>query len=549
MRSLAQSLYDHDTLTLRVIGEWWELDLSGLEKAEAVVHLAQALAAVDMEREINFLTAEEAAAVRDLVAQGGKMPVAVFSREHGEVRQMGPGRLEREEPWLDPASAAEGLWYRGFLYRGFDDSTEGLIEYYHLPDELLSQFEHQAPPVEETVAPGIAPLAAPPNAGAGDNTTAVDDLTTLLAVALRLSLQEAQAENLADWLLDPDPERRSLLLNLAHESGWLRKSDGSVRPTREAVEWLKRGREQQLVALADGWSKSEWNDLCHTPGLHCEGDNWRNDPILARTAVLEAIPRTKEWYGLADFLAAIKAANPDFQRPDGNYDTWYIRDAEHQAFLAGFESWDLVEARLIRFMLQGPLSWLGIVEVAARGNGDLAFRLTPRGLDWLLQRQPPHDEVRVPIRVLADAAIEVGHEADRYVRFQVARIAEVEETAPERPFRYRLTPASLALAAEQGIKPERLMQFLQKAAEGGVPKSVERAIARWSEQGVEGRLEPVMVLRVQDPAILETLRSNPKTRDFLAESLGELAVTVKPGMWAQLRAATAQLGLFLDVAG
>ena len=32
---------------------------------------------------------------------------------------MGPGKMEREEPWLDPANAAESLWYRGFLFRGF----------------------------------------------------------------------------------------------------------------------------------------------------------------------------------------------------------------------------------------------------------------------------------------------------------------------------------------------------------------------------------------------------------------------------------------------
>jgi hypothetical protein len=82
-----------------------------------------------------------------------------------------------------------------------------------------------------------------------------------------------------------------------------------------------------------------------------------------------------------------------------------------------------------------------------------------------------------------------------------------------------------------------------------VPASVRRGLTRWSENGVEGRLQSVVVLRVGDPAILETLRANPKTRDYLGESLGDLAVALRPGDWAAFREATAQLGLLLDSDG
>jgi len=64
---------------------------------------------------------------------------------------------------------------------------------------------------------------------------------------------------------------------------------------------------------------------------------------------------------------------------------------------------------------------------------------------------------------------------------------------------------------------------------------------------VEGRLQSVVVLRVGDPAILETLRTSPKTRDFLTEALGELAVVVRAGQWEAFRQAVAGLGLLLDV--
>ena len=65
-------------------------------------------------------------------------------------------------------------------------------------------------------------------------------------------------------------------------------------------------------------------------------------------------------------------------------------------------------------------------------------------------------------------------------------------------------------------------------------------------RGVEGRLETAVILRVREAGILETLRTNPKTRDFIDESLGELAATVRLENWEKLRQAAAQLGLLLD---
>ena len=59
---------------------------------------AEALAAADLTEQLEYLEPEESAALAELVRLGGRAPVAVFSRDHGEVRAMGPGRLEREEP-------------------------------------------------------------------------------------------------------------------------------------------------------------------------------------------------------------------------------------------------------------------------------------------------------------------------------------------------------------------------------------------------------------------------------------------------------------------
>ena len=119
MHSLEKALFDHELITLRIIGEWWELDLTGEQKPACVKSLSEALGRLDMPTELSYLGPEEASALEDLIQAGGQMPVAKFERNHGAVRQMGPGRLEREEPWMDPVSAAEALWY--------NDSTDGIM--------------------------------------------------------------------------------------------------------------------------------------------------------------------------------------------------------------------------------------------------------------------------------------------------------------------------------------------------------------------------------------------------------------------------------------
>lgn len=677
MRSLKQSLDEHELIVLRVIGEWWELDLTGHDKPACIEALTIRLQELDLVEEKRYLPPEEVAALDDLIKHSGKKPVAAFARQHGEERLMGPGRLEREEPWFDPESATESLWYRGLLYRGFDQTADGMIEFYYLPDELYAQFTSVADeedeaadsigddslaeseyedveepayedidepvyedideleyedidesetealyePIDEEEATAVSPpsfnapgtdeddpdaimpgatlptprktpflkerpsrIARPvqppptpspnPPPKPADSTLqptppparsaqisltavsppptilvaavdAVDDLTALLTIAQQVGLDAAAGKKVAPFLLDPTPDRRSLLLNLALELEMLRETPNGLRPTRTAVSWLQQSREQQLQALADAWSSSQWNELRHTPGLICEGD-WQNDPITARSDLLTLLPQTVGWYRVTDFVNYVKQENPDFQRPDGIYDTWYIRDEATNTFLSGFESWDKVEGRLIRTMLEGPMRWLGLVVLAHTIDGRL-FMPTDRLIEWLNSVTPAADEVRVPLRVEPTGILSVPHTTDRYHRFQAARISEPLPVNAKRPFQYRLTPAALARAQQEGISADRILEFLQTASGQPLPPGVKRGINRWSERGVEGKVESVVVLRVREAGILETLRQNPRTRDYIGESLGDLAAAVRPGQWAALRDAVAQLGLLLDI--
>jgi hypothetical protein len=549
LRDLESSLMDHDLVVLRVIGEWWGLDLTGSQKLDCARILAETLGQVNMMQELAYLDPDEAQALQELVEVGGRMAVAPFERRHGPVRQMGPGRLEREEPWLDPAGPAEALWYHGLLYRSFDEIEGDVIESYFVPEELYARFpqtDFRDSSSESNELPPIEPVAAP-DAFVSGTPNAVHDLTALLAAAQLGPIREGEAGRLMPLLLVPHPDRLSLLLTLAEELELLRGSAEGSRPTRLVVDWLNQSLEAQSHSLVDAWSRSAWNDLCHTPGLVCEGSAWHNEPILARAALLDVLVRSTDWFETSAVVELIKTTDPDFQRPDGDYDTWYIRDATSMAYITGFENWDNVERRLIHFMLEGPLAWLGMVDIATGHDGpETLFRLSEQAVNWLEGRPPNTEEVTAPIVVQEDATLLVPQNANRYHRFQIARIAEPRSPELGKPQRYVLTPRSLTLAREQGVRPDRLLSFLADASGRPIPSSFRRAVERWAKNGTEARLQRSVILQVKEAEILEKLRANARTRPYLAESLGELAVKVREDDWPVLRSAAAQLGLLLD---
>ena len=65
-------------------------------------------------------------------------------------------------------------------------------------------------------------------------------------------------------------------------------------------------------------------------------------------------------------MTAVHQQQPDFQRPAGDYDSWFLRDQQSGEFLRGFEHWDEVDGALLRYLICGPLHWLGGVDRPAR---------------------------------------------------------------------------------------------------------------------------------------------------------------------------------------
>lgn len=444
MPTTTQMLASYPDILLQVIAELRGAFLDAADNREEALELlaAQITEPTSTQmayQEVTDMAEQTHEAIETLLKEEGEMVEAQFSRQFGSIRQMGPAKLERETPWLYPENIAEMLFYYGLLGRGIKGSGSTAHTIVYLPSDIIPWLPH---PHSATTDGGLSLMPTPPPPAARTmlaDDSFLEDAGSLLGFlhsdSLRLNGDGPNPEDIERFIQrlqlpfsDDSPElstRLALLLHLANRMGWLRRNEGNtIQLTGNRVrEFLEKTRAEQRFSLWEAWRNStEWNDLFRTPGLECTNTgSWQNDPLQTRAALLHFLSRLQPgaWYSLSEFCALVKEHEPDFQRPTGNYDTWYIRSTTTQEFLKGFENWEAVEGALIRFVFTGPLHWLAAVDLAEPSAGDdFQFSLSQWGAFWLGHDAPqPHDQTRRPIQVGEDFSITLAYGTPLAERF------------------------------------------------------------------------------------------------------------------------------------
>jgi hypothetical protein len=539
MRSLAQSLLDHPMAMLRGVAQVNGLSLLSNHRDEAAAQLAELLGAPGA-AEVALAACSTGAqdAWRSLLAAGGRMKVPAFIRQFGAIRPAGPGRLERDTPWQKPATAAEELWYRGLIYRAFADLAGAPAEYFYVPTDLLPDVPPVPQPTNSAESIPVEPAPSAPVHGSRALSSLSVDMTLLLGMLQETPLplsksggwRASDEKRLLDGLLMPDKLRLRLLVTLALDAGWFRPEHGELRVVRgSATEWLRSSLWEQMTRLFEIWAHSaRWNDLRRVPELQAEGE-WQNNPVVARRAILAAVAQkaADHWLPLTALVTHIKQMNPDFQRPDGNYASWYIKDLATGSYVTGFEGWESVEGRLICFVITHVLYWLGAVELS--DPEPQGFRLSRSGAAWIANAVTPAMPRPSQMLVQEDFTVQVPLLAPNQDRIRLLRFAERHSTGTPwaQPQYYRITRSSLHRARESGLDPERILQFLHKACSGSIPVAVSEGLKRASQTGGQKiRLTRSVVLRVAEAATLAALRGDAKIAPLLGDLISAQAVLV-----------------------
>lgn len=540
MPDLSQSLQHNDIGHLRIVAGIWGVELKSSETQAALNELTTAMLNLQLAADIvESLPAEARSALDALGEAGGKIPWAAFARRFGEIREVGPGRRDREQVFLNPISPAETLFYRALLAKAFFDTTAGVREYAYIPDDLSALIHHKedkvykGKPVRplEPVKPEVTPISHPASLKEREQPLPptdclLDDATTLLA-ALRMGHEP--------------PETRipaQVVMQFLSAAKIIVEGNPQIEPVRI---FLESDRETALEYLANAWRESEsFNELHQLTGLVCEGE-WTNQPLETRVFLLTLLNATPDnrWWSLPAFLRDIKEKYPDFQRPAGDYDSWFIKHEVDGQYLRGFVHWDEVDGALIRYLITGPLHWLGLVELATPAGSEAvtAFR-TINNKGWISITET------AKLHVASQGKITVPKYFPRAVRYQIARFCEWED-AKEDEYRYHVTSSSLKQARKQGLKVSQLLSLLAKNAAAEIPPAFVKALKRWELKGPEARVEVRVILRVGSPDVMEELRKT-KTGRFLGESLGPVTAVVKPGAQNKVLAGLAEMGILAE---
>jgi hypothetical protein len=259
----------------------------------------------------------------------------------------------------------------------------------------------------------------------------------------------------------------------------------------------------------------------------------------ARQALLTLLAQAPagQWIDFTSFARLIYRLNPTFlQRRQRAFPTphWWIEQEEGRPLQpAQWGDWQRAEGRYLAQLMQGPLRWWGISDIALKEDGHLqAFRLTSM-VSLLLDGKSEEAQFIAPNSALTNTAsmsfapmnIDVSEQDELLLLSSFENwpvIQLVERFAQAQGVRdgrlcYRLTPVSLGEAFHRGESFTPLLELLRHAIEAEeVGKSGQSTLARLLRQ-LEKRLANYGRARLYtDATLLEVA-------DALA--MRELAVT------------------------
>lgn len=571
MQKLRSMLQDSPPEVLYAIAQVWGVEADKSSHQDLTKQLAAIMLKPENAAKIwETLSDKERGAIQTLAASKQHQMVLIqFEIINGKIRKMGRAQLEREQPHRQPTSAAEGLYYRGIIGETFEQAPTGLRPVVYIPTDLLAvlplhqtSYSNLQPAEAEELPPEIMELPQnlmPLGSEEVENvrladTSIVDDMTTLLAY-LRIHsaavvddvFSPAEAERILPYFLVQDERRLAFLLGVGVRAEVIQMQDGRAYPGKTKLQtWLSAARATQLKDLADAWRSSHlYHDLWHVPGLFPEPGGAPYNPVIGRDALIKFLKQyapPNDWWSLDDFIELVKTVDPAFQRPGGDYESWYIRSASGE-YLRGFSSWDAVEGALLEFYCQGPLHWLGLVDLA-----EDAVRLTAYGRAFLGLAAWQNPNIKPDnVIVQPDGILQASRRVPCVDRFQVARFTLWDKNTD--PYTYKLNAAGLQQAAAQGITPAHIGAFLKRHLDGKpIPPKIAALLETWQgSTAAEVTFEQLLVVRTTSKEVLDRLYENPSLRRYLRSRLGDTAGVIDPEQWEALQQALSELGIKVDI--
>ncbi len=450
------------------------------------------------------------------------------------------------------SGASQPLLEQGFLFRTFAPLGPHRGEVFAVPDEVLDLLEPEVLPE----GAGDAGLPAAAEAPKRPDRRASDPVFSLFALASFLQRHVAEREDFDAgaqavafgeevklWAQEPGgwpwQERWAFFRHLALATSLLgRRPDGTTAPNRSLFDLLS-DRPRLVERLWRAYTRDrDWSELLRCGAPQADELAGQVDAPAARDAVVRAVARLPVgvWHPLDDVVAWLGRSIPSFLREQLDSRSAALLDPDTGRLLLGEGSWERVEGRLIRYLLLGPLYWLGAIGTDASGR---LVTLTPTGA-WLLGRaeEPPSRPVEGctwegELKLLASARTDLGAllHLERYVH----------PTSRGQPSRYTLDRNQIGAALATGGSVRECRELLAALTRGPLPEAVAKQLAEWESRFGAIVLRPTVVMEARTPADLDAAEAIDEVKPFvrrkLAPSVAEIPASHALDVARSLRAA------------
>ncbi|MFN2130240.1 MAG: helicase-associated domain-containing protein [Anaerolineae bacterium] len=260
---------------------------------------------------------------------------------------------------------------------------------------------------------------------------------------------------------------------------------------------------------------------------------WRS----SRQMVLRFLSTVEEgqWISVQGFMRAIWQITPDLLHPHAEPSVWWLESYRtRKQFGATFEDWQDSAGRFVLTVLQGPLYWLGAVQLGYHDDRLVAFRVTPVGSFALHRRSVivEQEQKAIPAGAvqLSDnlSVTVVPGQVPAQLHELLHLIGQIETTTPDE-FVYRITADGVLRALGEGQTIDRVLGALTRWLGKAPPPSWKNKMVAWSEN--YGKLhiyDDITLIELADDYALHELLSNTSLRDYLVYEFSPRLVAVHP---------------------
>lgn len=344
-------------------------------------------------------------------------------------------------------------------------------------------------------------------------------------------------------------------------------------PTVTAVmvnAWLAMGDQLELGTVANAGGPIELNYV-YTPYYYAgwslpqpKGQEVRR--VVARVVGrLTASAETRDaWYDFGDFSGQLWNVSPGLLSPPstGQPPWWFSTRSqpETRLKLERREDWQRVWRPVVEAIMAGPMTWLGLVEVAMGKEGAIAFRSRPRAATLIAQQideaesQQSDGDTRerrpeVDLQQKTPVVFVPSGRSHTAIYSMLSSFSEMVDASP-RGLSYQLSPERLQALFDIGMTGAKMIELLVQYGDERLAETLGPTLQEWwAGYGTVRLYDDLTLIELGDDILLREILASSRLQDALVYTFSPRLIAVRPAHVDALVAELNRLGYTPRVTG